>query len=147
SIMDSTPSERHSNDDNFVVRHRNPTAKEYVIVSRVVLVGYPELSDGAKVTYWVIYSHDWFEADRGGRKGYAYPTIKRLAHLRHATERTIQRHLVELIAVGLLTREIRPGKPSLLYIEEPSEQEIERYFQERGRGGDKIVGGRGDKIV
>ena len=122
------------------MRHRNPLARDYVIVSRVVLVGYPELSDGAKVTYWVIYSHDWYDPGRGGRKGYVYPTVGRLAVLRHSTSRTIQRHLVELINAGLLTRAIRRGKPSILYIEEPREDEIERCNKE-GRG--DISVGRG----
>lgn len=125
----------------FVVRHRNPLAKDYVIVSRVVLMGYPQLSDGAKVTYWVIYSHDWYEAGRGGRKGYVYPTIGRLALLRHTTARTVQRHLAELIEAGLLTRELHRGKPSVLFIEEPSQEEAEHSRKDEDEGGDIFVGG------
>lgn len=128
-------------DEQYIVRHRNPLAGDYVVVSRVVLIGYPQLSDSAKLTYWVIYSHDWYERDGKGRKGYAYPTIARLASLRRATPRTIQRHLRELIHVGLLTRELRAGRPSLLFIEEPSKPEIDRYLANRSEGGDKNVGG------
>src|SRR4051794_6820077 len=98
--------------DEYIVRHRNPLARDYVIVSRVVLIGYPQLSDGAKLTYWVIYSHDWYETARGARKGFVYPTVARLAHLRHITERTIQRHLADLIQAKLLTRVERSGKSS-----------------------------------
>jgi hypothetical protein len=127
--------------DEYVVRHRNPLARDYVIVSRAVLVGYPRLSDAAKLTYWVVYSHDWYESDRGARKGFAYPSVARLAVLRHTTERTIQRHLSELIGAGLLTRVVRPGKPSLLYIEEPGGEEVERYCRDTGPRGDIGVGG------
>ncbi len=123
------------------MRHRNPLARDYVVVSRVVLVGYPELSDGAKLTYWVIYSHDWYEPARGGRKGYVYPTVGRLAQLRHTTARTVQRHLAELIEAGLLTRELRQGKPSIMYIEEPGGEEVERYRREQSEGDDISVGG------
>ncbi len=131
----------HNNqtEPDFEVRHRNPLATDYVIVSRVVLVGYQNVSDGAKLTYWVIYSHDWYEQGSGRRKGFVYPTIRRIAQLRHATERTIQRHLSELISVGLLTREERPGRPSILYIEEPGEDEVEHYLEAQNRGGDKNV--------
>lgn len=127
--------------DRFELRYRNPLARDFVIVSQVVLVGYAGLSDGAKLTYWVIYSHDWYEPARGGRKGYVYPTVGRLAQLRHATPRTIQRHLKELVEAGLLTRELRRGKASLLYIEEPGDEEIGRYLAQQGRGGDIFVGG------
>lgn len=122
-------------------RHRSPISREYVIVSRVILVGYPQLSDGAKLTYWVIYSHDWYEPSKKGRKGYVYPTIGRLAQLRHTTTRTIQRHLAELIQARLLTRVMRRGKPSILYIEEPSEAEIKHYRRRLPEGGDISVGG------
>jgi len=132
-------------DAPFEFRHRNPGALDYVIVSKVVLIGYPEVSDGAKVTYWVIYAHDWVERSSGERKGYAYPSLRRLAALRHTTERTIRRHLAELIGALLITRELRPGKPSVLYIEEPAGEEVEQYLRSRGRGEDKIVRTPGQK--
>jgi hypothetical protein len=125
--------------------HRNPMARDFVIVSRVVLLGYPKLSDGAKVTYWVVYSHDWYEPARG-RKGFAFPTIGRLARLRHTSGRTVQRHLAQLIAAGLLTRELRPGRPSVLYIEEPNEAAVTDYLAEHQRGGDIPVGGGVTKL-
>lgn len=139
--MPTTVGESLGSTQPCVFRHRTSVATEYVIVSRVVLVGYPRLSDGAKLTYWVIYSHDWYEPSRGGRKGYVYPTIGRLAQLRHTTPRTVQRHLAELIEAGLLSRVMRRGRPSILYIEEPGEDEIERYRREQGEGGDISVGG------
>lgn len=140
-VMDKAMANFSNPQDPFVVRHRNPTARDWVVVSRVVLLGYHQVSDGAKLTYWVIYSHDWYEPDRGGRKGYVYPTVGRLAQLRHSAVRTIQRHIAELISAGLLTRLERPGKASILYIEEPSDQEVSQYLQERHHGGDNSVGG------
>jgi hypothetical protein len=128
-----------TDEGEFEVRHRNPLARDFVIVSRVILLGYPQLSDGAKLTYWVIYDHDWVSPQSGGRKGYAYPTLRRLAQLRHTTDRTIRRHLADLIAAQLLSRELRPGKPSLLYIEEPTGPELDRYLNERQGGTDKNV--------
>ncbi len=130
----------NGSDRAFEFRHRNQAALEYVVVSKVILIGYPALSDGAKVTYWVIYSHDWSARGGGGRKGYVYPSVKRLAALRHASERSIQRHLAELITAALITREIRPGKPSVLYIEDPSEKGVNDYITET-KGGDIFVGG------
>jgi hypothetical protein len=124
--------------DTYIIRHRNPIGDRFVIVSRTVLFGYPGISDGAKLTYWVVYSHDWYGPGEEGRKGYVWPTIARIARLRHATERTIQRHLIELIQSGLLARVQRKGKPSILYIEEPSETTIQ---PDNDPGGDEYVGG------
>jgi hypothetical protein len=126
-------------DHAFEFRHRSPAALEYLIVSKIVLLGYPHVSDGAKISYWVIYSHDWVEQASGLRKGYVYPSLKRLATLRHTTERTIRRHLAELIGAALITRELRPGKPSVLYIEEPTGPEAENYLALRHQREDKNV--------
>jgi hypothetical protein len=63
---------------DFEIRHRNPLAKDFVVISRVVLLGYRQVSDSAKLTYWVIYSFDWYDPNLGARKGYAFPTIQRL---------------------------------------------------------------------
>ncbi len=131
---------------DFEVRHRNPAAQTYVVVSRVIVVGYPQLSDGAKVTYLAISSHDWYDQSRGARKGFAFPTVRRLADLRHCTARTVQNHLAELIAAELLTREIRAGKPSILYIEEPSEKELDRYLGEQQTAWGENSFGAGVKI-
>jgi hypothetical protein len=126
--------------DTYIIRHRNPIGDRFVIVSRTVLFGYSGISDGAKLTYWVIYSHDWYGPGGEGRKGYVWPTIARIARLRHTTERTIQRHLAELIHSGLLTRVLRRGKPSILYIEEPSETTTPPG-NSTSPGGDEDVGG------
>ena len=86
----------------------------YVIVPVALLVGPTVLSDGAIVTYQVIASHDWREKRLGKRKGFVFPSLSRLAALRRTTARTIQRHIDELKAAGLIVVLARPGKPSLI---------------------------------
>jgi hypothetical protein len=55
-------------------------------------------------------------------------------------KRSVRRHLAELEGVGLITRHERPGKPSLLIIEDPSGSETESYLRNfAGSGEDKIV--------
>ncbi|MDQ5854064.1 MAG: helix-turn-helix domain-containing protein, partial [Chloroflexota bacterium] len=61
-------------------------------------------------------------------KGYVFPAVATIAKLRRTSERTIRRHILELIAVKLLTRIRRRNKASILYIEEISAAEEEKYF-------------------
>jgi DNA-binding transcriptional MocR family regulator len=114
----------------------------------VLLFGYKCLGDSAKLTYQVIDSFDWSDG-AGLRKGYAYPSIRRLAEIRGVDERTIQRHLAQLEEVGLLSRKDRPGRPNLLIIEDPSPVETQRYLAAFGGGekGDKYVTPTPDKNV
>jgi hypothetical protein len=113
----------------------------------VLLFGYQNVSDGAKLTYQVIDSFDWSDA-AGLRKGFAHPSLGRLAKMRGVEKRSIRRHLAELEGVSLITRQERPGKPSLLIIEDPSERETESYLRNfAGPGEDKIVLPTPDKIV
>lgn len=125
---------------DVVIQHRNPLGRGFLIVSRSLLYGYSAVSDGAKLTYWVVYDHDWNVPELGGRKGYAYPSVARIARLRGTTTRTIQRHLAELIGARLLTREARPGQANVLFIEEPRELAIAPSLLP-GPGGDKNVRG------
>lgn len=122
-------------------RHRNSTAADYIVVSQAILTGYPDLTDGAKLTYLAICSYDWYDPSKGGRKGYVFPTIGRLAQLRSTTARTIQRHLGELILARLLTRVARRGKASVIYIEEPIHEEPRPSQVELTNRGDISVGG------
>jgi DNA-binding transcriptional ArsR family regulator len=113
----------------------------------VLLYGYRDLSDGAKVTYLAVDSFDWSDA-AGLRKGFAHPSLGRLSKIRGVEKRSVRRHLAELEEVGLITREERPGKPSLLIIEDPSETETESYLRTfAGPGEDKIVLPTPDKNV
>jgi hypothetical protein len=135
--------------EDLHVRHRNRLRHHYTLTSNVLLFGYRTLSDGAKVTYQVVDSYDWTDAD-GTRKGYAYPSLKTLGKVRGVDKKTIQRHLAELERVGLLTRELRPGRPNLLVIEDPSEVETKRYLANFARervGEDKNVPGTLDENV
>jgi len=100
---------------NTSKNERGPNAA-FVAVPVGVLFGAPWVSDGALVTYLAVSSHDWWEPARGGRKGYVFPSLRRLAELRRTTIRTIQRHLGELIRAGLVARDVRAGRPSLLYV-------------------------------
>jgi DNA-binding transcriptional ArsR family regulator len=123
--------------DNVTFRRRNPLKKHFVITSNVLLFGYPHVSDSAKVTYQVIDSFDWQDG-QGLRKGFAYPSVAHLAAIRSVADRTIQRHIDELVNAHLLTKEERPGETNILYIEDVSEEEAQRYEENFARG-DKSV--------
>jgi hypothetical protein len=114
--------------ENLIIRHRNRLRHHYTVTSNVFLYGYRGLSDGAKVTYLVVDSFDWSDA-AGLRKGFAHPSLGRLAKIRAVEKRSIRRHLAELEGVELITRKERPGKPSLLIIEDPSTEETDLYLR------------------
>jgi DNA-binding transcriptional ArsR family regulator len=123
--------------ETVTFRRRNRLKKHFVITSNVLLFGYPHVSDGAKLTYQVIDSFDWQDGS-GLRKGFAYPSVEHLAAIRSVSDRTVQRHIEELVAAGLLTKEERPGQTNILYIEEVGEEEARRY-EETFVGGDRNV--------
>ena len=112
---------------NIFNRH-NRLKKHFVPTSHVLLYCYSKVSDAAKITYQVIDSFDWESKETGDSKGYAFPATEKLATIRKMTERTIQRHIRELEHAGLLTRQRRRYKPSILYIEDVSDEEIATYF-------------------
>src|SRR3712207_35354 len=60
---------------------------------------------------------------------YVYPAVETIAKIRHTSARTIQRHIRELIKAKLLTRIRQRNKPSILYIEDVSDAEVNKYFQ------------------
>lgn len=116
------------------------------MTSNVLIFGYKQLTDPVKLTYQAIDSFDWSDGE-GKRKGYAFPSLATLARLRGVDERTLRRHLSALEEAGLLRREIRPGQPSLLWIEDPSREECERYLSTMAMSLDTDVRGRGDTDV
>jgi hypothetical protein len=128
------------------IRRRNTLKNHFTMTSNVILFGYAQLSDSEKLTYQAIDSFDWSDQD-GKRKGYAYPSLTTLARLRGVDERTLRRHLAGLEGAGLLRREERAGKPSLLWIEEPSVEESERYLSTIAIGPDRVVRPTPDKNV
>jgi hypothetical protein len=133
--------------DDFTIRRRNRLRHHYTLTSNVLLFGYRNLPDGAKLTYQVVDSFDWGDSV-GLRKGFARPSLGRLAAIRGIDKRSIRRHLAKLEQVSLITRQERPGKPSLLMIEDPSAGETQRYLETFGRqGADRIVRPTPDRIV
>ncbi|MEX2158152.1 MAG: helix-turn-helix domain-containing protein [Dehalococcoidia bacterium] len=131
---------------DLVVRRRNRLKHHYTLVSNVLLFGYRDLTDAEKLTYAAIDSFDWPD-EKGERKGYAYPSVETLADRRGVDRRTVFRHMSSLESVGLLKREVRPGRPNLLWIEEPSEEESEKYLSTVSMGRDTDVTGGGDTDV
>jgi DNA-binding MarR family transcriptional regulator len=121
--------------ENVTFRRRNKLKKRFVITDKVLLYGYSRLSDGAKLTYLALDGFDWEDED-GVRKGFAFPSKARLAEIRELDERTVQRHVQELEAAGLVTREGRPGQTNIYWIEDASEEEAQRC-KEKLKGGDK----------
>ena len=112
----------------IIFKRRNRLKKHFVPTSHVLLYCYSKVSDAAKITYQVIDSFDWESKETDDSKGYAFPATEKLATIRKTTKRTIQRHIRELESAGLLTRQRRRYKPSILYIEDVSDEEIATYF-------------------
>ena len=111
-----------------IFQRRNRLKKHFVNVSNVLLYCYQNVSDAAKITFQIIDGFDWESKETGESKGYVFPAVETLARIRDTSIRTIQRHILELITVKLLTRVRRKYKPSILYIEEVSKEEIAKYF-------------------
>ena len=134
--------------EDFTVRRRNRLRHHYTITSNVLLFSYKHLLDAAKLTYQVIDSFDWQDG-AGLRKGYAYPSLGRLAAIRGVEKRSLRRHLAQLEQAGLISRKERPGKPNLLIIEDPSVVETQRYLEAFGGkvGEDKSVRPTPDRNV
>jgi hypothetical protein len=115
--------------EDIIFRRRNRLKKHFVNVSNVLLYCYEFVSDAAKITFQVIDGFDWESKETGESKGYVFPAVETIAKIRHTSTRTIQRHFLELIKAKLLTRIRQRNKPSILYIEEVSDEEVSKYFQ------------------
>lgn len=124
--------------EDYKFKRRNRLKKHFVNTSLVLLYGYKAVSDSAKITYQVIDSFDWEDKETQTSKGYAFPSVRTIAKIRGVSDRTVQRHLTELVAAELLTKVERVGEPSLLIIEEVSDQEANSYLEKYSRG-DKNV--------
>ncbi len=114
--------------EEVIFRRRNRLRNHFVNTSNVLLYCYEKLSDAAKITFQVIESFDWESRETHDSKGYVFPAVATIAKLRRASERTIRRHILELIETKLLTRIRRRNKASILYIEEISTEEEQKYF-------------------
>ncbi len=109
--------------EDIIFKRRNRLKKHFTNTSNVLLYCYETLTDAAKITFQVIDSFDWEDKESQDSKGYVFPAVETIAKLRRASERTIRRHILELIGAKLLTRIRRRNKPSILYIEEVSDEE------------------------
>ena len=115
-------------EERIIIRRRNRLKKHFVNVSNVLLYGYKALSDAAKITYQVIEGFDWEDKETGDSKGFVFPAIEAIAEIRNASKRTVFRHIQELEKIGLLSRVRQRNKPSILYIEEVSDEEANAYL-------------------
>ena len=113
--------------DEPIIRRRDRLTKHYTIVSNLLIFGYADLTDAEKLTYIAIQSFDWTDP-KGERKGFAFPSVRTLAKMRATNRRTIFRHLEKLEERGLLRRESRPGHPTLMHLDGPSEAEKTAYL-------------------
>jgi DNA-binding MarR family transcriptional regulator len=118
--------------EEFVFRRRNRLKRHFVNTSNVLLYGYQNLSDAAKITYQVIDSFDWEDGETGTSKGYTFPSLKTIAKARGKSWTTIWRHIEELVEAGLISKRSRAkeGKPSILIIEDVSPKEQQEYLAE-----------------
>jgi hypothetical protein len=123
-----------SSDNQMVFQRRNRLKHHFVNTSKVLLYGYKNLSDSAKITYQVIDGYDWEDKETGDSKGYVYPAVETLAAIRGLSKRTIERHITELENVKLLTRQQRRNLPSILVIEDVSEEEGAVYQRQIFKG-------------
>lgn len=115
--------------EDVIFRRRNRLKKHFVNVSNVLLYCYDFVSDAAKITFQVIDGFDWESKETGESKGFVFPAVETIAKIRHTSVRTIQRHMLELIKAKLLTRVRQRNKPSILYIEEVSDEEVNTFFE------------------
>src|SRR3954452_6070865 len=115
--------------EDIIFRRRNRLKKHFVNVSNVLLYFYEFISDAAKITFQVIDGFDWESKETGESKGYVFPAIEIIAKIRHTSVRSVQRHILELIKAKLLTRIRQRNRSSILYIEEVSDEEVNKYFQ------------------
>ncbi len=98
-------------------------------IPNAVLLGYANLTDGARLTYLVLESYDWPDKD-GVSKGCCWPSIETLATTRGKSYDTIGRHLKELETAGLIRIESGQdrGAANCYWLLGPSEQEFADYL-------------------
>ena len=121
--------------DSSEIRRRVRRQDHFYRTDKALLFAYPDLSDGAKITYQVLDCYDWASTDLDGQitsKGFAYPLQSTLAQIRGVDVRTIRRHLKELTDAGLITIETTPtneGRRNIYWIEECSQERFENYLE------------------
>jgi DNA-binding MarR family transcriptional regulator len=113
-----------------ICERRQRSTDHFLPLDKTILFAYPDLSDGARLTYMALDSYDWISED-GTSKGYVYPSQATLAKVRGITERTLRRHLDELEQAGLITTQVittAHGRHNVYVIHNASNEEVERYL-------------------
>lgn len=112
------------------IRRRNKLTGHTTAVSNLIICGYTQLSDAAKMTYIALESYDWPD-ENGLSKGKAWPSIATLAADRGKSYDTIGRHLKELEGAGLISIDSgkQQGRANVYWLEEPAPSELEAYRQ------------------
>jgi len=122
------PQAKNQGEDNLQIRRRNKLRRHTTVVSNVIIRGYHHVSDHAKMTYLALDSYDWPD-ENGQSKGNVWPAMSTIAADRGKSRLSILRDVQELSEAGLLTVESgkERGIPNLYWIEDPSEEESEKY--------------------
>jgi DNA-binding MarR family transcriptional regulator len=114
-----------------IFQRRQRRKDHYHTLDKTIIFAYPNLSDGAKMTYITLDSYDWPD-DSGTSKGYVFPYQETLANVRGVSLRTVQDHLRELSDAGLIKVECittKQGRRNIYWIEDASQEEFERYLE------------------
>jgi|LSQX01.1.fsa_nt_gb DNA-binding MarR family transcriptional regulator len=99
-------------------------ATGFTQISNAILRGYPELSDGEKVTYAVLKSFAYVSPE-------TFVGEETLARARSCTVSTISRHLTKLIDVGLVrVRRRGQGKTNIWMITRIPREKLVEYLHE-----------------
>jgi hypothetical protein len=109
SMFLSAPTSKATVSNHHLPYHRPRLDKLYVQVPQILLRDYAGLSDGAKLTYQVLLSFDYVDAESGEHKGIVYPSIETLMTMRGKSRSTIYSHLAELETHGLIETLIGEG--------------------------------------
>ena len=112
-MLHSAPATKRTVSNHKVQYQRPRLQKHFVQTPQVLLRGYPQLSDGAKLTYLVLLSFDYLDAESDAHKGIVYPSIETLMAIRGKGKSTIYAHLAELEKHGLA--EVLIGEGIRLY--------------------------------
>lgn len=117
--------------DSPIFQRRQRRKDHYHQLDKTLIFAYPNLSDGAKLTYIVLDAYDWPDST-GESKGYVFPYQSTLAKVRNTSLSTIKRHLAELRDAGLITIDVitnSNGRRNVYWIEDISNEEFERYLE------------------
>ena len=105
------------------------SSSPFVKVNKAIIFGYSNVSSQAKMTYIALTSFDW--EIKGKSKGYCFPSQKTLAGLLGVSEKTIRRHLEELVDAGLIVVRKR-GRNNVYWFADLAKEEVEECKDKLG---------------